>query len=146
MRQQVPLGLGGHEPGKPGGRRRMPDPLDGVPGTYGSPEPAAGRKAPLHPLVWVALTLTLFGGFIGIAPIAGRALYDLQGASPGGARAMHTVIWLTDAIVPLVVSIVARRQIIRSNGRHGGLVLASVLIGVNLASLAVPLLFSRIRL
>lgn len=43
-------------------------------------------------------------------------------------------------ILPLVLSIIGRRQILASNGRLGGLVLANVLIAVNVLTLLVFLI------
>jgi hypothetical protein len=69
----------------------------------------------------------------------------MAASSPGTAKLIYAVIWFINAVLPLVLSVVARRQVSRSKGRYGGGAIASVLIGVNVVSLAVPLVFSLAR-
>ena len=126
--------------------QRFPErgPRSDLPDPFGGQEPAAGWGASVHPLVWVASALTLFGGSR-LVPGLNGALYEVAASSPGTAKLIHAVIWFINAVLPLVLSIVARRQVSRSKGRYGGGAIASVLIGVNLVSLAVPLVFSLAR-
>lgn len=69
----------------------------------------------------------------------------LEGLEPAASRegAIPPVLWAALAasvlggglILPLVLSIIGRRQILASNGRMGGLVFANVLIAVNVFTL-----------
>jgi hypothetical protein len=75
----------------------------------------------------------------------------LEGLEPAASRGgeVPTVVWVALAasalggglILPLVLSIIGRRQILASNGRLGGLVLANVLIAFNVLTLLVLLVF-----
>lgn len=75
----------------------------------------------------------------------------LEGLEPAASRGgeVPLVLWVALAasalgggtILPLVLSIIGRRQILASNGRLGGLVLANVLIAVNVLTLLVFLVF-----
>jgi len=131
--------LGADQPWEP---RWSPDPFTGLP----APQPgqvATGGEAPIHPLVWVALGLTLFGGWIRSAAMS--TLLRVPTTSPETVSTVRTVIWVAYLSVPLLVCLIAGLQIRRSNGRYGGGAIAIALLVINVVRLALPLIFSLAR-
>jgi hypothetical protein len=55
------------------------------------------------------------------------------------------VVWSAYVSVPVVVCLIAGRQIRRSNGRYSGGAIAIVLLVINLVKVAIPLILSLAR-
>lgn len=128
--------------GEPWEPRWFPDPITGLPAP-GPGQAATGGEAPIHPLVWVALVLTLFGGWI-LSPVM-STLLRVGTSSPETLGTVRTVVWVAYVSVPVVVCLIAGRQIRRSNGRYSGGTIANVLLVINVVKVAIPLILSLAR-